>query len=82
MPSESSAAKLRAYECDDCPDPEACAEWRSCEPDSKLDKGLQTRRLGVLQAWMFKRGWRHLPNALSTARWLLWRATGGNYDPS
>jgi hypothetical protein len=36
-------------------------------------------RLSLLQGWMFARGWRHLSNALSTARWLVWRARGGRY---
>jgi hypothetical protein len=43
------------------------------------DNGLQTKWLGSLQFWMFGRGWRHLPNALSTIRYWLWRLTGGSH---
>jgi hypothetical protein len=50
------------------------------DQDDGLDKGLQTPRLGRLQLWMFKRGWRHLPNTLSSFRYILWRITGGSYD--
>jgi hypothetical protein len=39
-----------------------------------------TMRLGSLQASMYRRGWRHLPNALSSLRYYLWRLTGGKYE--
>lgn len=60
--------------------PQKGTEMKASSAATRMDKGLKTLRLGSLQVWMFKRGWRRLPNALSTARWLLWRATGGGYD--
>lgn len=46
--------------------------------EPRVNRGVQTRRLGHLQVWLHEHDFVRLGNALSDVRWLIWRLTGGS----